>query len=1074
MELTPKQKDALVTSLDVSVNAGAGSGKTKVLVERYLKALDEDPRLTPGSILALTFTDKAASEMRARVRKGIRERADSEGGRWEEMLTELEGSDISTIHSFCMRLLREDPVPLGLDPDMGVVTDMGAEELLTETISDLLLKDGPTSSPLKRLMMDMNHARFEDAIRSLLKDRGRLVEDITGRTFIDRSRELLIKLHTEAMEKARNEIDGIVPSLKRLSTARYRPSKSDRMVPVLEALRPVLEPFKAPGTNLVPTQVERTMEGLFMASDVLLTKDGSPRAFTGTGSSHAWGDDLLPVRQAMISIATYVHDNATALRFAGGERLFERALERHDDLMTVLSKVIEELSRRKRERNLVDFDDQIAMALRMMEGNLNGVTDRLRKRYRHIMVDEFQDTDPRQWRMVSLLWDGGRWGRLFIVGDPKQSIYGFRSADVRLFNKAREAISAGPCGKDVILDRNFRSRRELMGFVNSLFERVFPSGGGPGEWGAAYDPLDPERGTGGSITVVGVIGTKDAEAREGAFAVEAIRRAVGKEMVEEEDGKLRPMRYSDIAILLPYRTRSKAYEEALRSSSIPYQISKGKGFFDRQEVKDVLELATFLTNPNDGVALLSVLKGPFFSLGDEELIRIALSRGQTLLERLKSSGHDEVVASLEECMASVRSYPHVQALEMVLRRVGAFALSGGRRGHRNLDRLLEWASAQRTAEGWCGLVRTLRAAVEDPPMEGEPSSNPESDAVSVLTVHAAKGLEWPMVMVLGLHHEPNTDRDDHILDPDRGLGIKVMDDRVGKFVRTSAYEHLMGIHEERMAQERKRVLYVACTRARDHLVLSGVTSSGMDGSKGPTGSMALLMDGLGIGEEAFNSGHLLVGDVDVGLVPIGPNEVRSLEEVGVASDQAARAVSGEDPFRFLTIVGPDPLTRLLNPTSREVLDEIMAEMGWVEDRTTTGPRERMPLGKPSPRTMGEMVHSVMMGAPAERVAKEHGYPDALGPLKEKVRSLRAHLTEKRIVREWSELEVCASVLVGKLGNVRLMGRMDLVLLLEDGSYLVIDFKTGRDRPEYKAQLEVYKRMLSTLVDARVEVEVLAA
>ncbi|MCU0798154.1 MAG: UvrD-helicase domain-containing protein [Candidatus Thermoplasmatota archaeon] len=1074
MDLTPRQKEALVTSLDVSVNAGAGSGKTKVLVERYLRVLEEDPSLSPGSILALTFTDKAASEMRARVRKGIRERADAAGGRWEAMLTELEGADISTIHSFCMRLLREDPVPLGLDPDMGVVTDMGAEELLTETMSELLLKDGPTSSPLKRLMMDMNHGKLSDAIRSLLRDRGRLVEDITGRSFIERSRELLITLQTEAMDKARRELAGIVPSLKKLSVARYHPSKSDRMIPVMEALRPVLDMFKGPEGDIGQPLAERTMEGLYLARDVLLTKEGAPRAFTGTGSSHAWGDDLFPVRQAMISIATYVHDNVTALRFAGNGKLLERALERHDDLMTVLGAVVEELSRRKRERNLVDFDDQIAMALRMMEGNLSGVTDRLRRRYRQIMVDEFQDTDPRQWRMVSLLWDGGKGGKLFIVGDPKQSIYGFRSADVRLFSRAREAISAGPGGKDVILDRNFRSRRELMHFVNSLFERVFPSGGGPGEWGAAYDPLDPERGPGGSITVVGVTGTKDAEAREGAFAVEAIRKAVGKEMVEDEEGKLRPMRYSDISILLPYRTRSKAYEDALRSSSIPYQINKGKGFFDRQEVRDVLELAAFIANPNDGVALLSVLKGPFFSMGDEELIRIALSRGQTLMERVRSSGHDDIAACLDECTGIVQAYPHVQALEMVLSRVGAFALSGGRRGHRNLDKLLEWASAQRTAEGWCGLVRTLRAAVEDPPMEGEPSFNPESDAVSVLTVHAAKGLEWPFVIVLGLHHEPNTDRDDHLLDPDRGLGIKVMDDREGRFSRTSAYEHVLGIHEEKMAQERKRVLYVACTRAKDHLLLSGVSSSGMDGSKGPTGSMALLMEGLGIEAGAFKDGHLRMGDVDVRLVALDLSEVRPLEEGELGNAEAAGAISDKDPFRFMKSALPEIGARLLNPTSREVLDEIMAEMGMEKGRSTGGPEERMLLGGPSPRTMGEMVHSVMMGAPVERVTREQGYPDAAGLVEERVGSIKGRLAGRPIAREWRELEVCTSVQIGKLGKVRLMGRMDLVLKLDDGRYLIIDFKTGRDRPEYRAQLEVYRRMLSTLVDATVDVEVLAA
>jgi hypothetical protein len=216
----------------------------------------------------------------------------------------------------------------------------------------------------------------------------------------------------------------------------------------------------------------------------------------------------------------------------------------------------------------------------------------------------------------------------------------------------------------------------------------------------------------------------------------------------------------------------------------------------------------------------------------------------------------------------------------------------------------------------------------------------------------------------------------------------------------------------------------------------------------------------------------MYGDIDVRLVAI-TSEVLALtgEPEGMEVAGPGEGVE-EDPFRALAQMLPDPKGRLLNPTSKEVLEGVMAELGIEKGPGTPSSKSRLSLTAPSPRTMGEMVHTVMMGAPVERVAQEYGFPSSAGEVMRRVGYLRTRLREFEPVREWRELEVCTAVEVQGMGKVSLMGRMDLVLELVDGSYLVIDFKTGRDRPEYRAQLEVYRRMLSTMVKEPVRVEVL--
>ncbi|MBN1390006.1 MAG: UvrD-helicase domain-containing protein [Candidatus Thermoplasmatota archaeon] len=1051
MELTPLQKRSLDTKKHVAVTAGAGSGKTRILVERYLSILKEE-KIGPMNILALTFTEKAASEMKDRIRKEVRKMAAEEGGRWFEVLEELDRSDISTVHSFCSGLVRMLPVPVGVDPDFRVISDTESSEIMREVLNEVFTVEGVESTSLRRLLVDYGMTQTVKMLKGLIKESSKTPVPLTSDAFREVSLRALESSLSSRLSLAVEDLPKVIQSLEEIERIPLPGTSKDKALDLIRQMRPVLDAGRSP---------RELLSAMDMKKELFLTSRGEERRVGNLGNMGVWKENLGKLREAFSRIFSFVHEHRSILPFASGDELSKRAAERIKDLLVVYERVSEMFTSRKREENGLDFDDMISMAIWLLERNEENIRDTLVARYKHLLVDEFQDTDPHQWKLVELLWGGGESSRLFIVGDPKQSIYGFRSADVRLFLSAQQALDAHLSGEKVVLDLNFRSRKEVMEVVNGIFPDIM--GEGSEKWGVPFDPLEAHRSGGGTVTLIGVLGKSGSERREGMEAARTIKRAVGKWMVEE-DGEDRPLRYSDIAILVPTRWGFGHYEDGLRAHGIPFQVYKGKGFFERQEVADVLNILSFVTNPNDDLALASVLKGPFFGLSDEDLFRISRQRGVTLFDRLSQLpdefGEDHDLLSSFVMMSGALP-PHL-ALPTILESSCVYASAGGRREARNLDRIVEWAMEETSVSSMFDLCQRLKRCVDEPPKEGEPPMSLGEDSVTMMTIHSAKGLEWPMVMVLGMNHEGGGGpKPPFLLDPDIGVSLLVADHSTGKLVKTPSWitaEEEASIKEE---EERKRLLYVAMTRARDHLVMSGMVPVMKGGQElAPRGMFGLVWKSMGLTVPDLDEGVKKVNGASVTLVPVRPDDIAE-EEEDLSIEEIPTITEGEI-LPFLPAVEPGGTTYLLSPSrlleGPETPPQVMMDIPLV---TSDIP----------PDEFGEMVHLVLQGVPIQRVIAEFGWGGKEKDILEAVDMIKRTIERHCPVETYNEVELVASISNGSGNEIPVLGRMDLLERLEDGGSRIIDYKTGAKKDTHKEQLESYKQMLGRIIKGEISTEV---
>jgi ATP-dependent helicase/nuclease subunit A len=1050
MTLTERQLESLDTSSHLVVTAGAGSGKTKVLVERYMSVLRNDAALLPGNILALTFTEKASLEMKERIRKEVQELADTEGDRWEEVLDNLEEADISTIHSFCTSIIRDNPLSLGLDPDISVLTETETSAIMKDIIKKTFTTPGPESPALRRLIVDMGQFSVVNMVKGIIRDRSRLPFDPGSEELVRTSKLYHSRTAKELLDKAEEDMGDLLMHLKQLSSLEVPSETRDSGVRAIRGISEVLSLVRK------GAETREMLAALSRSREVLLTRGGREKSSSRLGNSRIWGSDIKALKESFGHLFSYVHAYQDILFFIEKEGLMDRARERISDLLEVVAAVNRSYMEEKRKLNGMDFDDQISFAMELLKENREGILTKFRRRYRHVLIDEFQDTDPRQWKLAEMLWDGGKGCTLFLVGDPKQSIYGFRSADVRLFLKATGLLDGHEKGNVVVLDRNFRSSSEIMEFVNSVFPGVLDEG--DNRWAVPFDPLEAHRSGGGSVSIVGVVGKIAAEAREGRMAAEIIKRALRGWEVDDGDER-RSLRLSDIALLLPTRKGFERYEDALRNASIPYQVYKGRGFFERQEVKDVLRLLEFLTDTNDDIALASVLKGPFFSLSDEDLMTVSSGSGGNLWSKLGSCpGFSDVRDVILRCLEACKLETPWMALEEIYEVCAIHATSGGRRQYRNLDRLLEWMVENFAGRDLHEVKDALKMMIEEPPTEGEPPVSRDEDAVTVLTVHASKGLEWPMVLVLGMNHESRGDQwSNHRIHPDHGVVMKVLDTTTGELIKTPAWSAAGEENDIREKEERKRLFYVACTRARDHLVLSGVIPVDRNGvEQEPRGLMKLLKEGADLSLDDFEEPTKKIGGVDVRLFPVKQGEEPVPEEEEEVPIEI-RMKDGSIPSSCDPVERGSP--RFLNPTG----EEVMAHKGAIERRWTgrdIGPDE------PAPDEMGEIVHRALEGVSLKRLLREYGYTDK--GTRSRIESIISDLkrqVEKIGGRHYREIEIVGR---SREKNLPLKGRIDLLIEKEDGSLVVVDYKTGRKREEHRTQLEAYLDMLDgRKVEARI-------
>ena len=797
------------------VEAGAGSGKTRALVDRVELLVRSGAPME--SIVAITFTEKAATELRDRIRRRL-ESVEADPGHPDQAtataaLQQLDGAAVGTLHSFALRILGEHPVEAGLPPGVEVLDE----------ISSGIEMEQRWQGFVERLLEDL------DAGRSLL-----MLE--ASRVGLDHLRRLAVQLDdnwdlvetgipTDAPVPPPVDAEPVRAALAEALALRGAcTNPDDSLCQKIGELEPYLERLAA------SDEIDR-LEAV---------RDLSWEKFGNRGAAANWPGpiDKAEAQQQLKDLTEEANDLVETANQAALEHLTAR-----------LAVFTLDAVKERRVSGRLEYHDLLVRARQLLRHRDHGPAVRaaLRARYRHLLLDEFQDTDPIQIDLAVLLACGdpepgdAPWpeldtdpGRLFFVGDPKQSIYRFRRADIAMYLQARQRFD-----DRARLDTNFRSVPGIIEWVNAVFGRLitYAERSQP-----EYAPLQARRPPGGRGPAVAVIGADpiadDLKAEElrrvEAAAVAAAVAAALEEGWEMDEGdadepRRRPVRAGDVAVLVPARTSLAALEAALDSAGIAYRVETSSLVYATREVRDALMALTAVADPTDELAAVAALRSPLYGCGDDDLAHWKLGLGGRFSLRAVVSEHAghpvaDGLAHLRELHEARRWTSPPMLLEKLLRDRGALetaVVSGRPRDSwRRLRFLVDQARAWADAGG-----SDLRGYLEWARLQGAENARvtetvlPETDddSVRILTIHGAKGLEFPVTVVSGLTTQLSRPARGPTLafPPGRPPAIRL---RAG--VESGGFEQWQPIDEQMDEHERLRLLYVACTRARDHLIVS--------------------------------------------------------------------------------------------------------------------------------------------------------------------------------------------------------------------------------------------------------------
>ena len=841
MGLRGRQKEAIDPSRSVCVVAGAGTGKTHILISKYIDLLERG--YNSSDILALTFTRKAASEMKERVEAALDLQVSESPSRWRHIRDEFIWADISTFHSFCSKVLHEFPIEANISPDFIIIDELQAKRLQEEALEACLHSpSGISRESICRLLGDTDEWHVKGYLRELYKNRIFVEEffkelDADDEVIIERWKSQFCDFQKEILSvfQSNKELWDTIAELHRLASA-CRKDK-DGAMKYLRSIEP----------HLVDLMEQRSPEIVLSAMIELSGIKGR----TNMGSSTNWKpEDLKSLRYSYARLQSFFAANGPLLEIQAGDEDFSKyALGFLRDLRNAFKEYLKNVDELKRQSGGIDFSDMIFAAYRLFRDHKDLVRAHFINRYHYILIDEFQDTDPIQckiiWTILGNLKEKS--DRLFVVGDPKQSIYLFRDADVTLFKEMQEIIQDGLKGKIVPLNINFRSAPQIVYFVNYLFSKILSSSSKPWEFG--YEPLDVSHeriNDSGSVELLLAPSTMDGQERSNREA-EMIARRI-QNLIETENKEIywdeckrklsspRPAQYSDVAILLQRRTNLRYLERALQKYGIPYHVSSGLGFYERQEVVDLFNLLKFLDNILDDVALYGILRSPYFGISDVQLHKIAESGRGSLWSRVQqcsqlheSSAVSNAVRLLEDWSSRAHVEPIADLLRGIIESSGIYAAYGGLEdGSRIIANLEKFLQIARNAQMHgitliSDFVAELELLIDEAPMEGEGQIDTENaNVVKIMTVHASKGLEFPIVVIPDMAGKGEKDRPPLMVDEILGIGLRVPDPSNEYKLRDTFQLQLLKMRrDEKSEAERKRLFYVAVTRAKDHLILCG-------------------------------------------------------------------------------------------------------------------------------------------------------------------------------------------------------------------------------------------------------------
>jgi ATP-dependent helicase/nuclease subunit A len=1069
---TPEQAAAIaVGGRDVLLEAGAGTGKTGVMVDRYCRLVCEE-RIPPDSILAFTFTDKAAAELRRRIRAELSRRAEAGSARAAELLAGIGGAWITTIHGFCNRVLAAHPVAAGVDPGFRVL-------------------DAPEAARAAR-------EAFDDALAEFLADGDRAREETVAAFDVEGLRAMIAGVHDEL--RSRGVAEPRLPE----------PPPSDPEAALRGAVAAAAEALEA------------------------LREDDPKRELLERAVARLGGDGPLPELDEVRRLRT----DSRAKPLAGYREAIDAAVARvaeageggvaYRHLAQLLRLFSARFEAAKERRAGIDFEDLQILAARLLERAEIG--ESYRGRFQQILVDEFQDTNRLQLRLIEAL--RGPRTELIVVGDELQSIYGFRHADLDVFRRRREEIGRAPDAELMELSGNFRSRPEIVAAVNLFGEALL---------GDVYRPLrvgaQPSRAEPGGAPAVEILLTaRDGWDEEGIELEPAIDGSTPLNCLAEARflaARLRELadagvERGEMVVLLRAFTHLDAYEDSLERAGLRPYVVGGRGYWSQQQVADVCALLAVIANPLDDHALFGALASPACGLAPDTLwllraaagkrrpvwpaVEVLSGHGELELpesERLGEvpAGERQLLAAFAERIAALRERGPRMTLAALIEAavtetgydLAVLSRPAGEARFANVRKMGRLAAEFEAREGrdLRGFLDFLAARAESDAEAQAATAAEGHDGVRIMTVHNAKGLEFGVVAVPDLSRSLLAGARLPLLtlgreEPPR-VGLQLR--RLGSgAVNLYDYADLCEESRGRDSEEGLRLFHVAATRARRHLILSGVVKPepGREVKPG-TPVIERLVDSLGLERDAEATVAAPAPSPRPGLdASFSPSEIavhvnlpspeRAAELRELRRGAAADRPLGEGPPPLVERQPPIVPSRPLSYTAISAYEECpyrfymervlgiaggsagrVGTYGRIASQNANWPEERIvtsPSAREERTARGATVHALLewsqahgWAEPPDALALRHAAAAGLDPGSEGLEALGADLLEP--VRRWiasplrerisdGAVRVRAEVpLLLGVGGTVLRGSIDLLVERDGAPPLVLDYKTDR-------------------------------
>lgn len=1042
-------------SLDQTIyaGAGAGTGKTQALVERIAN-LVLLAGVRPENIAAVTFTKAAASELRQRVREELeRRQAESgesaEGRKFSKALDALDSAFIGTIHSFAQSLLQERPLSVGLPPVFELNDGVQGEAIFEEEWS-------------KWLDEALNDETFSDAVIN--------AQRLGLREPLGNLKDLALEFHAnyDLVERF-----GELP----------KPTQTDKPDLVLEAVRSDLQSaydLRSYCTNAddkLLTHLESAVLQTLRWIDEVQSADSDeenilaltqlPKLAVGGGRKGDWnslenGDSSLEEVRALLKEAQVRLEQ-------GRQSLGEATVV---PLVNAVSQMVLGYARKRRDEGLLEFQDLLVLSCELLESD-DEVRRYFQRRYTHVLIDEFQDTDPLQLKLAMRLTDrmndsketsAPTPGALFVVGDGKQSIYRFRRADLTQLEGLIWSLNADRLS----LVKNYRSNPEILSWVNEIFEPWMngPEGTVPDPNQAEYTALQPGRDDYSTVEKPRVMiagGPADGNtgiARESEsedLAKLALSVGAGDWDLPDKTGGMRKSDYRDLCVLMPRRTALSYLEDAFFKYDVPYVIEGQAPIFESQTVHELSNNLVAIDDPTDQVAIVAALKSTAWGCSDQDLYEWAsVDRKFEYARTTYDPAEFEIDTGIHRVAAALaglakyhetrQAYSTPFLIEKFvrdrrLREIAALSNPNGDRG-RLIDVIIEMSrSLQRSGNGSLReFVRWISKQAESSVKVAEGAlSNSELNAVRVMTVHAAKGLEFPIVALMGLQVGVSAFKGNSITKEE--LGQPIMAVRLGSAdlgIATADFADRSKASKEADSAEQVRLAYVAATRAREHLVVS-VHRSGKD--KSTLAAKIADWDALNTVSEPF----------DISSETTSPQPKPNWTPTDA---QPFSLDNRKDWFDDLEAVVERAKYRGY-VTPSELADHTMFAAPKPEDNTESTEWNTALRGRGG-TDVGSAVHGVLQDIDFDddfnldelvaQAVEAYNIPDLKNDVALLVRNVLSSPSVAAATGEnsWSEAWIAAEVEEG----LEIEGSVDLMVQHEDGTITIIDYKTDRVQGEF--------------------------